>query len=399
MIGPFAIDTFLPSFPAIAEQFAIGPELVQQALSAYLLAFAAMNLLYGTLSDSFGRRPVILSSLGLFTLSSIGASAATTFDWLLAFRVLQGLSAGGGMVVGQAIVRDRFEGPVAQRLLSHIVMVFGLAPAIAPMLGGYLQVNFGWRASFVFMAGIGLVLMVACLRLLQESLPRKQRTKFHPVTLGRYYLAAVRHPQFLVRALAVGFAFGGLGLYIASAASFVIRILNLPETAFAWLFLPMIGGMVSGSALGARLALRTQPGAVIRLAFVCMAAASAANLVYNWLFPAVVPWAVLPIMLYTFGLGLAMPAMSLLTLDLFPGMRGLAASLLSFLQMLIFSLVSGVVAPLLFDSAFKLAEGLLAGFLLTVLCWWLGSRRRTEAAAFASPAGWARGEAHTHRRK
>jgi len=381
MVGPFAIDTFLPSFPAIAEQFAVGPELVQQALSAYLLAFAAMNLFYGTLSDSFGRRPVVLASLSLFTASSIGASAAATFDGLLAFRVLQGLSAGGGMVVGQAIVRDHFDGPVAQRLLSHIVMVFGLAPAIAPMLGGYLQVNFGWRASFVFMAGVGLVLMLACLRFLKESLPRKQRTKFHPVTLGRRYLEAVRHPQFLVRALAVGFAFGGLGLYIASAASFVIRILNLPETAFAWLFLPMIGGMVSGSALGARLALRTQPGAVIRLGFACMATASGANLVYNWLFLAVVPWAVLPIMLYTFGLGLAMPAMSLLTLDLFPSMRGLAASLLSFLQMLIFSLISGVVAPLLFDSAFKLAEGVLACFLLTVLCWWLASRRP---------------EAHTH---
>lgn len=381
MVGPFAIDTFLPSFPAIGEQFAVGPELVQQALSAYLLAFAAMNLFYGTLSDSFGRRPVILSSLALFTVSSIGAAAATSFDGLLLFRVLQGLSAGGGMVIGQAIVRDRFSGPVAQRLLSHIVMVFGLAPAIAPMLGGFLQVHFGWRASFVFMAGIGLVLMLACLRFLQESLPQKQRTAFHPVNLGRHYLAAVRHPQFLVRALAVGFAFGGLGLYIASAASFVMRILHLPETAFGWLFLPMIGGLVGGSALGARLAMRTQPDAVIRLAFTCMAIATAANLAYNWLFPAVVPWAVLPIMLYTFGLGLAMPAMNLLTLDLFPHMRGLAASLLSFLQMLIFSLVSGVVAPLLFDSAFKLAQGVLGCFLLTVLCWWLGTRRRPQAAA------------------
>ncbi|HJV82188.1 multidrug effflux MFS transporter [Noviherbaspirillum sp.] len=378
MLGAFAIDTFLPSFPAIAGQFSVSLAVVQQTLSAYLLAFSVMSLFYGTLSDSFGRRPVVLGSLLLFTAASIGAALAPSFGWLLTFRVLQGLSAGGGRVVGQAIIRDHFTGAAAQRLMSHVTMVFGLAPAIAPVLGGYLHVAFGWRSVFVFMTVFGLALLLACFRFLPESLPRQSRIRFHPVTLATNYWNALRHPQFVARTLAVGLAFGGMGLYIASAPSFIIEILHLPETAFAWLFLPMIGGMVLGSALSGKLAHRMQQNVLLRIGFACMGVAAAGNLAYNALFVAKVPWAVLPLMLYTFGLGLTMPVMSLMALDLFPRTRGLAASLMSFVQMLIFSLVSGVVAPMLFDSAIQLAQGVLAFFMLTLACWAIGARVRKE---------------------
>ncbi len=374
MVGPFAIDTFLPSFPAIAQGFDVSMAVVQQTLSVYLSAFALMSLFYGTLSDSFGRRPVILGSLLLFTVASVGAALAPTFGWLLAFRVLQGLSAGGGRVIGQAIIRDRFEGPAAHRLMAQVTMVFGLAPAIAPVLGGYLHAAFGWRSVFVFMAIFGLALLFGTHYYLDESLSRGARTRFHPTTLAKNYATALCHGTFVARALAVGFAFGGLALYIASAASFVIRLLHLPETAFAWLFVPMIGGMVLGSALGARLARHAQPTAVFRLGFSCMAVAVGANLAYNSFLAAAVPWAVLPIMLYTFGLGLTMPGMTVKALDVFPTMRGLAASLVTFVQMLVFSLVSGVIAPMVYDSAMKLAAGLATFFLLTLFFWGAGRK-------------------------
>lgn len=374
MLSAFAIDTFLPSFPAIAEEFSVGMGQVQQTLSAYLLAFSVMSLFHGTLSDSFGRRPVILISLLVFIAASIGAACAPSFGWLLAFRVLQGLSAGGGRVVSQAVIRDRFSGAAAQRLMAHITMVFGLAPALAPVLGGYLHVAFGWRSTFIFMALFGLALMLACMRFLPESLPVASRVRLHPATLAGNYWNALRHPQFLSRALAVAMAFGGQALYIASAPHFVITILHLPETAFAWLFVPMIGGMVSGSALSARLAHRMPAATVLRLGFVFMGVAVAINLAYTALFVASVPWAVVPVMLYTFGVGVSLPPMSLMALDLFPEKRGLAASLLSFVQMLVFSLVSGVLAPWLFDSAFKLAGGVLFCFVLCLICWAFGMR-------------------------
>jgi MFS transporter, DHA1 family, multidrug resistance protein len=181
--------------------------------------------------------------------------------------------------------------------------------------------------------------------------------------------------------VAMGCAFGGFALYISAAADFVIRILKLPPTAFGWLFLPLIGGMVLGSSVSGGLAARFSSNAMIRVGFGVMAAAASVNLIYTFSFSAAVPWAVLPIMIYTFGLALAVPGMTMMTLGIFPEMRGLAASLQNFLQMLIFAVISGLVAPALFGSAFKLAAGASIGLLLAAIFWSLGTRRATVAAA------------------
>jgi len=369
MAGALAIDTYLPSMPTIGREFGVGAVAVQQTLSVFLFTFAFMMLFYGTLSDSFGRRRVILVSLVLYTVGSIGAAFAPTFGVLLACRALQGLSAGAGSVIGQAIVQDRLKGAEAQKMMSHIMMVFGLAPAIAPVLGGWLHVHFGWRSTFIFLAGFGLLLIVMTLRLLPESLPPEKRQAFHPGTIARNYGKVLRHPQFLLLSLAVGMAFGGLSLYIGSAANFVMVILALPETAFAWMFIPLIGGMVAGSAWGGKRAAGMAPGRLKWIGFGIMLLAAVLNIGYNALFPAAVPWAVLPLAIYTFGLAVAMPAIQMSALSLFPDNRGLASSMLGFIQMMSFALVSGLVAPVLFDSAFKLACGVGVGLLLSFGAW------------------------------
>lgn len=373
MAGALAIDTYLPSMPAIGRDFGVGPVAVQQTLSVFLFTFAFMMLFYGTLSDSFGRRRVILVSLVLYTLGSIGAAFAPTFGVLLACRALQGLSAGAGSVIGQAIVQDRLKGAEAQKMMSHIMMVFGLAPAIAPVLGGWLHVHFGWRSTFLFLASFGALLIVMTLRLLPESLPPEKRQAFHFGTIARNYAKVLKHPQFLLLSLAVGMAFGGLSLYIGSAANFVMVILGLPETAFAWMFIPLIGGMVAGSGWGGKRAAGTAPSRLTWIGFGTMFTAAVLNIGYNALFPAAIPWAVLPLAIYTFGLAVAMPAIQMRALSLFPENRGLASSMLGFIQMMSFALVSGLVAPVLFDSAFKLACGVGVGLLLSFGAW-RGSR-------------------------
>jgi DHA1 family bicyclomycin/chloramphenicol resistance-like MFS transporter len=381
MVGALAIDTYLPSFPAIGRAFEVGPVAVQQTLSVFLFTFAFMMLFFGTLSDSFGRRPVILVALAVYTLASAGAAMAPTFGWLLFFRALQGLSAGAGSVIGQAIVQDRFSGADAQRIMSHIMMVFGLAPAIAPVLGGWLHVAFGWRATFVFLALFGAVMLLASWRLLDESLPREKRHAFHGVAIARNYLKVLRHPQFLLLSLAVGLAFGGLSLYIGSAANFVMEILHLPETAFAWMFIPLISGMVIGSAWGGKRAAKIAPAAMRRIGYGLMALACVLNVGYTALVgdQVAVPWAVLPLMVYTFGLAVAMPAIQVTALGLFPDNRGLASSMLAFIQMMSFALMSGLVAPLLFGSAFKLASGVTVGLVASfVACQLAGLAGRSK---------------------
>lgn len=381
MVGPFATDTYLPSFVGLAEHFAVSPALVQQTLSVYLFAYALMTLFYGTLSDSFGRRPVILFSLVLFCAASVGAALAQTFGQLLLFRGVQGLSAGAGMVVGQALVRDLLAGAAAQRMIAHVMMVFGVAPAVAPVIGGWLQVLYGWRASFTLMAVIALVLAVACARLLPETLPPAERHRFDAGAILRRFGTALGNRCFLLRSVAIGALFGSFALYVASAASFIMQVLHLPATAFAWLFVPMIGGFVAGSAISAKLAHSHAGTAMIRAGFGVMVAAAVANLGYTWLFTASVPWAVLPIFAYTFGLALVLPPMTIMTLDLYPEMRGLAASVQNFVQMLVFALVAAFVAPALFDSAFLLAAGMAAGMVISWICWRCAAPAVTVLAA------------------
>jgi DHA1 family bicyclomycin/chloramphenicol resistance-like MFS transporter len=339
-----------------------------------LAAFAFMTLFYGTLSDALGRRPVILAALIVFALASIGASLTNNFALLLVFRGLQGASAGAGRVIGQAIVRDKFDGAHAQRMISQIAMVFGIAPIIAPMAGGFLHVHYGWRANFALMTAIGVMLFVASWRALPETLPVEKRQPFRLDSIARNYATALRQPRFLLCVLAIGFSFGGFAVYISSAPAFVMEILHLPETAFAWLFIPMISGTIVGSFIVTRIARRIRPSTLIRIGFALMILAALFNVVYNSLFAAAIPWAVMPIMLYSFGLALAIPGMTVAALDFFPTMRGLASSLQGFAQMTIFASISGFIAPLLYTSALKLAWGVAACVLLCMVCWGLGSR-------------------------
>ena len=136
MLGPFSIDTYLPAFAGIGTSIGATPVQMQQTLSSYLLGFAAMNLFHGALSDSFGRRPVVLWGVAVFTLASVGCAVADTVAELVLYRALQGLSAGAGMVVSRAIIRDMFPPAEAQRVMSQVTIYFGIAPAVAPMVGG-----------------------------------------------------------------------------------------------------------------------------------------------------------------------------------------------------------------------------------------------------------------------
>jgi DHA1 family bicyclomycin/chloramphenicol resistance-like MFS transporter len=358
MIGPFAVDTYLPSFPAIQSDLAVTTVEVQQTLSLYLIAFAVMTLFHGTLSDSFGRRPVVLANLAIFVVASVGCAFAASFEQLLGFRVLQGASAGAGIVVGRAIIRDSFEGHAAQRAMSLVTMIFGLAPAIAPVIGGWLQSAFGWRSVFLFLVAYSVLLLIACQWRLAETLPVSQRQPFELKSLARNYWTLGRSgPLFLISA-AIALNFSGFFLYIVSAPAFIYDLLKLGERDFPWLFVPGIAGVMIGAWLSGRLAGRLTPRKTAKVAYAVMFAAAAGNLVYSGLSGPALPWSVIPVMLYTIGMALAMPSLTLIALDLFPHNRGLTASLIGFSHSLVSGVVAGVVSPLLSGSDLTLALGM-----------------------------------------
>ena len=177
-LGPFAIDTYMPSFPAIERSFDATTLEMQQTLSAYLIPFSLMMLFHGALADSFGRRPVILVGLVVFVLASIGCAFTQSLPQMLVCRAVQGMSSGAGMVAGRAMVRDIYAGHHAQRVMSMVTMIFGLAPAVAPIIGGGFEVWFGWRSIFLFLALLSGLLFASCYRSLAESLPSARRQRF-----------------------------------------------------------------------------------------------------------------------------------------------------------------------------------------------------------------------------
>jgi DHA1 family bicyclomycin/chloramphenicol resistance-like MFS transporter len=379
MIGAFSIDTYLPALPAIAREFAISSIAVQQSLSIFLIGSATMTLFYGTLSDSFGRRLVIIVSLIIYVAGSIGCALAPSLAWLLLFRLLQGLCAGAGNVVGRAMVGDLFTGAEAQRTMSFISMLFCLAPAIAPVLGGWLQSVLGWRSIFCFVAAFGLLLLVSCLRLLPETLEPARRHPFHPKVILLHYWQVGGHVRFILMCLGNALTFCGVSIYIGSAPAFVYSILHLTPREFAWLFFPLIGGMIVGAMLAARLSHQLSRKAFVRIGYTLMFVSAVWNVAYNCLFVAQIPWAVLPLFFYCVGLTLSAPAMSMRLLEMFPKTRGLASSLMSFIFMSLFAFVAGVICPRLSSSALHLALGIFVGLVLSIVCWWLGTLTDPDA--------------------
>ena len=357
-LGPFSIDTYLPAFPDIASTLGASQLDVQQTLSVYLLSFAVMTLWHGAISDRFGRRRVILWALALFGLASLGCVFASRIEHLWFWRAMQGISAGAGIVISRAIVRDLYDGAAAQRLMSQITMMFALAPAIAPLIGGWLQVLFGWRAIFAFLVLATLALFVACWYLLPETLPVEKRQSLRPAYLGRTYWQVLTSPPFLLACLALSMNFAGFFIYVLSAPVFLMQHLGLPETAFLWLFGPAMAGLMAGSWTSGRLAGKLSLNRSIALGYGIMSAAALSNLLLNLGATPALPWAVAPLFVYTFGMSLAMPCLTIFALDPFPAQRGLAASCQTFLQSGFNGLAAALIAPMLWGSTRSLALGM-----------------------------------------
>ena len=368
-LAPFSIDAYLPSFPAIAASFDVGALEVQQTLSLYLIAFATMTLFHGALADAFGRRPVILAGVALFAASAVGCALSTSLAQLLFFRVMQGLCAGAGLVVGRAMIRDMFAGPDAQRLMSTVTMIFAIAPAVAPVIGGWLQQAAGWQSVFVLLAVFAGVLLVSCYLRLPETLPPGARHAFALLPLARNYLRVFGNARYVLLVGAIALNFGGYFLYISAAPAFIYNVLELGATDFAWLFGPGIAGVALGAFVSGRLAGRLSPRATVATGYGVMSCAAGANLALcAWTAPAL-PWAVTPIMLYTVGMALAMPNLTLLGLDLFPHNKGLAASIQAFVHSAGTALVAGLVTPIAHGSALGLAVAMALLLLAGCCCW------------------------------
>lgn len=349
MLGPFTIDTIFPGFVSLGEQFDADAASLQQVTSVYLLSFAAMSVLHGPLSDALGRKPVMLVGLLGYVVASVVCALAPTLGWLLVGRGVQGIFAGAATVVSRAVIRDLYSGARAQRLMSQVMLIFAIAPAMAPIIGGWLLQLGTWPVIFWFVGTYALVVAVAMVLVLPETLDPADRVPLRvgPILAGLW--AVARSFTFLRLSVAMVATFGAYIFYVLAAPIIVVDLLGLGEQDFWMLFVPLVGGMAVGSFISGRVAGRVSGPVLVDRTMILVLVAASANVALAALAPRL-PWVLIGPTLLGTAIGVAFPVLQLALLDLFPHRLGSAASMSAFAVLISNALLAGVLAPLVTGS-------------------------------------------------
>ncbi|MDO5644614.1 MAG: multidrug effflux MFS transporter [Dermabacter sp.] len=385
MLGPFSIDMIFPGFEQIGRDFAADTAALQQITSAYLIAFAIMSLFHGPLSDALGRKRVMTAALIIYIAATVGAALSTSLGMLIVFRALQGASAGGATIISRVVIRDLYGGGRAQKLMSQVMMIFAIAPAVAPIVGGWILLLGPWRWIVWAMAVYALITLTVMLVMIPETLPPARRQPFRAGSIFASLGRVVRSPILWRLALALAFSGSTHFMFIGGAPVIVPKLLHLGEQDYWVLFVPIIIGMIAGSYLVGRLADVISRTALITAAFATSLTGAIITVVLTLIAPDLTPelglWHIVVMsgpLVIGMGSALMMAPVQLEILDLFPHERGAATSAATFLNLLNAALISGLIVPLLDDSLLAIALGALAlsgtGALLWVLHLWLTRR-------------------------
>jgi len=332
-----------------------------------MLGFAIMTLFSGSISDAFGRRGITLVALFIYSMTSLACALVNDIDSFLWLRLVQGVAASVGIVIGRAVVRDLYTGANAQRMMSNVMLFFAMAPAIAPIVGGILEVTVGWRYIFVFLMFLGLVVLLMVAVYLPETLPKQERHSMHPIKLMKNYVYAVTNIKFTVLALIVAFNFAGFFIYIMSSPQLLFTHLGYAADDFYIMFVPVVLGIMVGSYMSAKVSGHYSTLKIITIGSVIMLFASFINVMQASFLDVSSFSVIAPVVLYGLGMALTMPALTVLGIDRLPNHRGLASSLQGFMHMGGNALVAGLVAPLVFGSIAGLAWSMFAFHIIGLL--------------------------------
>ena len=375
MVSPFSIDTFFPAFHAMETALRVDAPHLQQVITAYMVPFAFASLVHGPLSDAVGRRPVMIWGMGLYTVGSIACTLAPNYESLIAARVLQGVTAGVGVVIGRAVVRDLYQGARAQKLMSLTTMIFAIAPAVAPIVGGWAHVAFGWRAVFAIMVICGVIFTISAWWRLPETHPEAARTPFNVRNLVSTSLTVLRHPEFLMLAFAAAINFSSIAVFIGAAPGIVEQHWGMSETSYWALFTPVIGGILVGAAISGRIAGKVDLVYQVRMGIASTFTVALVRVILHLVLDDV-PILVQQGLLFCAGLGaqLAFPVLTLRMLDLFPAARGTAASAQSFIALLVTAFTLGIISVKAMPDLEWLAWASFVYTWFAALCWYLSRR-------------------------
>jgi MFS transporter, DHA1 family, multidrug resistance protein len=381
----FATDMSLPALPTLTRSFATSPERVQLTLSFFIFGYGGGQLFYGPLSDRFGRRPMLLAGLAVYTLSGFACAWAPSIEVLVAARLVQGLGGCVGPILGRAIVRDHYSGVHAAQMLSYVTLVFALAPMVAPLLGGALLDLFGWPSIFFAFGVFGLLLLIVTWFAFAESLAVPDARALELTRLiakGRRFFS---NRQCVGYMLINSFIFAGLFAYISGSPFVFIGIYGVPAGRFGLYFALSALGIVLGALVNGRLIRRRPPERVLRVGLCLLATAGAAMLlvaVSGWGRPI---WFTLAMLAYVFAQGLCMPNAIAAAMEPLPDMAGMGASFLGAVQMLGGSLAGYAVNALYDGTPLPMAAIIAAMATAALLSYYLAAPGISHAGDSATP--------------
>jgi len=332
-LGPLSTDLYLPSLPSLTETLSTSVSRVQATMSAFIAGFAVATVIYGPLSDRFGRPKILLAGLSVFVLGSLGCMVANSIESLIWWRFVQAVGGCAGPVLVRAVVRDVYERDQAARFLAYIASAMALAPAIAPIIGGWLHVEFGWRSHFVALSALGLLFILAILTLLRETNTRKDPSATNARRIATNVAIMVRDPGFLSFSLTLTFSYGALFSFISIGAFVLIDVLGVAPNRFGFLFFFVALGYASGGILSGRLVPRLGIARLIQIGVVFGLTISSAGLIFAAYGVQLIAVVVVPIVGVFFACGFVLPNATAGALMPFPEFAGTASSAISFLQM------------------------------------------------------------------
>ena len=373
-LGQISTSVYIPSMPSLVVALDTDMERVNLTLTVFLVGFAVSQVVYGPLSDRFGRRRVLLGALALYFAASVGCAVSPTIEALIAARFAQAVGACAGPVMARAIVRDVYERERAARVLAYIGVAFAVSPAITPIIGGYLQAWFGWRANFLFLSAVAGAVLVAVWWMLGETVARPDRRATRPGQIAKTFVLLLGSREFLGHTLSTAFVFAGLMAYTAAAPFLFIDTLGLSPEHFGVLAVFNVIGFLAGTLAAGRWTLRVGIEPMVMagnlLALAGGAAMAAIALTGHLGVAAVVG----PMMVFLAGMGLVMPNAMAGAMGPFPRVAGSASALLGFCQMAIAAAASLAVGWMSQVSQLPLAlvvtaTAALATAAFTALVW------------------------------
>ncbi len=346
-MAPISTDIAPPSYAATASALGTTQASVAVSLSLFMVGYAVGPLVYGPLSERFGRRPVLLSGLVLYSMASLACFASGTLGALLIGRFVQGLGAASASVLALAIVRDLYEGNEARRKLSYVMLILGLMPMIAPTLGALVLVAFGWRAVYAAMAIAGLALFAGVAAGLAETIPARNPGALRPRQLLANYAEVVRNPLGFGYSMLGALCFGVMFSFIAGSSMLFIDGLGVSVAVYGYLFAVPVLGMMSGTMLNARLTSRgIMDRHVMSAGFAIVIAAVALLVVLLAGGVTSIPLVVGLLLVNNLGIGLILPNASHRALQPMPHLAGIASAVMNSAQMAIAAVASALVAAL-----------------------------------------------------